>query len=143
MDIDMFNIGVFFYELVDFPMRAFVVEPNVETEGEGDSDACEAVGTITGMLVNHLIEKNVPHNLLISNFGKTVYIFLRQFQPEEEISFSFLEASGLVRVPKQDQFDGMQAEELRVIIDSKIACKVEVYEEIKAYFINQLRSIYI
>jgi hypothetical protein len=73
----MFDIGVMFYEVVGYPLRAFVIEPNAETSEDDDSDACEAVGTITGILINHLIEKNVPHNLLISNGGKTIYIFPR------------------------------------------------------------------
>ena len=78
-EVNMYDVGVLLHEVVDYPLKCFLITPNQETDPEGDSDACEAVSTIVGILVNHLIEKNVPHNLLISDGGKAVYIFLRKF----------------------------------------------------------------
>lgn len=142
-EVNMYDVGVLLHEVVDYPLRCFLITPNQEVDPEGDADACEAISTIVGILINHLIDKNVPHNLLISDFGKAVYIFPRKFQPEDVLGFSFLEASGVVRVPKREQYDNMSAEELQNIFKEKVGCTEEVYEETKEFFINLLNKIYI
>lgn len=76
-EINMFNVGVTLSELPEYPVGCLVIEPNDNVTDI--SEITESVGNVAGMILSHLIEKNVPHSMLISNNGCTVYIFLRSF----------------------------------------------------------------
>jgi hypothetical protein len=95
-EINMFSMGVRLFE-VEFPARCVVISPAGEL-GEGNmSDAIESVGNVTGMLVNHMIENNVPHSILIAGDKLEVFVFPRRFQQDLGVGkASFLDMAGVV-----------------------------------------------
>ena len=90
-EVDMYNCGVRFGEVKNWPLRTLVLSPDITSENSGVSleDAQEALAMTVGVVLNYLIDKNVPHNVLISDEGMTVYIIPRKFDLLiENVNFS-------------------------------------------------------
>ena len=50
-----------------------------------------------GIITNELMELNIPHSVLISDNGKTIYIFVRDFN-SAKVNYGWLEFSGVAVV---------------------------------------------
>jgi hypothetical protein len=78
-EIDMFSCGVRFGEVVGWPMQTLLLSPQIEDENTQLEDAQEALAHAAGVVLNHLIEANIPHNILVADEGMTLYIIPRKF----------------------------------------------------------------
>lgn len=80
-EINMYQCGVRFGEVLGgWPVRTLVLSPEISNESETSlEDAQEALSHAAGVVLNHLIDKNIPHNLLIADEGMTIYIIPRKF----------------------------------------------------------------
>ena len=79
----MFNIPVRFGELCDdWPMKVLVLAPEIndeELDEANGEDAKAALAHTAGIVLNFLIDQNIPHNILIGDDGMTIYIIPRKF----------------------------------------------------------------
>lgn len=82
-EINMYNCPVRFGELVDWPLQTLILSPDLDATAEGEEpsleDAQEALSHTAGILLNYLIDQNIPHNILIADEGMTLYIIPRKF----------------------------------------------------------------
>lgn len=81
-EINMYNCAVRFGELTNWPLKAIVLAPDLDQVGEGETsleDAQEALAHTAGILLNYLIDSNIPHNILVADEGMTLYIIPRKF----------------------------------------------------------------
>lgn len=101
-EVNMYTCGVRFGEVRDWPVRALVISPDISASSEASlEDAQEALAHAAGVVINYLIDKNIPHNLLIADEGMTLYLIPRKFDLLiENISFStgFETLCGFVKV---------------------------------------------
>ena len=97
----MYQCGVRFGEVLGgWPVKTLVLSP--ETDGENTSleDGQEALAHAAGVVLNHLIDKNIPHTLLIAEEGMTIYIIPRKFDlliDGVNFSTSFETLSGFIK----------------------------------------------
>jgi hypothetical protein len=77
----MYQCGVRFGEVLGgWPVRTLVLSPDIAPDSDTSlEDAQEALAHAAGVVLNHLIDKNIPHNLLIADEGMTIYIIPRKF----------------------------------------------------------------
>lgn len=83
-EINMFTVGVTFALTEDWPIPAFVIKPKPsespanehmsDIEALEGTDPTESVAHAVGVLLNILIDKNIPHNLMIADRGETVFV---------------------------------------------------------------------
>lgn len=78
-EIDMYNCGVRFGEVIGWPLQTLIISPDITDESTSLEDAQESLAHVTGVVVNHLIDANIPHNMLIADEGMTVYLIPRKF----------------------------------------------------------------
>jgi len=80
-EINMYNCAVRFGELENWPVRTLILSPDIDDANEDVSleDAQEALGHTAGIVLNYLIDQNIPHNILIADEGMTLYIMPRKF----------------------------------------------------------------
>jgi len=99
----MYNCAVRFGELgEEWPLRTLVLSPDIDETNEDASleDAQEALSHTAGIVLNYLIDLNIPHNILIADEGMTIYIIPRKFDLLiENVSFytSFESLCGFVK----------------------------------------------
>jgi len=107
----MYNCPVRFGELgEDWPVRCLLLSPDIgeEQADTGLEDAQEALAHTAGIVLNYLIDQNIPHNLLIADDGMTLYVIPRKFDLLiERVAFktSFESLCGFVQFKNKDAFD--------------------------------------
>jgi len=107
----MYNCPVRFGELgEDWPVRCLLLSPDIgeEQADTGLEDAQEALAHTAGIVLNYLIDQNIPHNLLIADDGMTLYIIPRKFDMLiERVAFktSFESLCGFVQFKNKEVFD--------------------------------------
>ncbi len=79
----MFKVGVTFSETTDWPIPAFVIKPKPTEENQqqetdlealDQSDPTQSVAHAVGVLINILIDSNIPHNLMFADKGESAYV---------------------------------------------------------------------
>jgi hypothetical protein len=135
-EIDMFSQGIQLSELRHPHLFCLVVSPLSPVTPANISEITESVGNVAGTIVNHLIERNFPHNLMITGHGTVVYIFVRLQGPH----VTYVELSGLVMV---ERAEGLQQGEREVegLLESVKANQGD-FEEVRGYIVSHLKSIY-
>ena len=109
----MYNCAVRFGELTDWPLRTLILSPDLDSVGDGAEepsleDAQEALSHTAGIVLNYLIDQNIPHNILIADEGMTLYIIPRKFDLLiDNIPFftSFETLCGFVKFKSQEAFE--------------------------------------
>ena len=113
-EINMYSTGVEFYITEEWPVTTFVVKPLIKKDEEQEADMVQktddtfgessdptaSVAHAVGVILNILIDNNIPHNLLISEQGETVYIIPRKFDlliNAANFSTEFNDLCGLVK----------------------------------------------
>lgn len=99
-EINMYNCGVRLGELVGWPLRTLLLSPNIDDENTSLEDAQEALAHMAGVVLNHMIEANIPHNILVADDGMTLYVIPRRFDMLiEDVNFftSFETLCGFVK----------------------------------------------
>lgn len=105
-EINMYNCSVRFGEVQGWPLQTLLISPDF---GDGEDvsleDAQEALAHAAGVVINQLIDDNIPHNILIADEGMTVYVIPRKFDMLiEGVQFftSFESLCGMIKF-KNDQ----------------------------------------
>lgn len=75
----MYNCGVRFGEIINYPLKALLISPDIVSDDTSLEDAQEALAHACGVVINHMIDQNIPHNILITDEGMTVYVIPRKF----------------------------------------------------------------
>lgn len=107
-EINMYNCGVRFGEVLNFPLRGLLISPDLISEETSLEDAQEALAHACGVVINLMIEKNIPHNILVTDEGMTVYVIPRKFDMLiENVPFytSFESVCGFIKYKTHQFFD--------------------------------------
>lgn len=132
----MYQCGVRFGEVLGgWPVRTLVLSPET---GEGQDisleDAQEALAHATGVVLNHLIDKNIPHNLLIADEGMTIYIIPRKFDLLIEgvnFSTSFESLCGLIKCKNEGSYKNSKQDELCKRLSTGVSLKESEFATLK------------
>lgn len=86
-ELNMYSCGVRFGETVNFPVRALLISPTIESEDTSLEDAQDSLAHACGVVFNHLIDANIPHNVLVADEGMTVFVIPRKFDMLADVPF--------------------------------------------------------
>jgi len=105
----MYNCGVMFGELANWPIKTLLLSPEVGTGEDTLDDAQEALTHAAGVVINHMIEANIPHNILVADEGMTMYIIPRKFDLmlDESVNYytSFETLCGFVKYKSEPAYE--------------------------------------
>ena len=108
-------------------------------------DAQEALAHVAGVVLNYLIDKNIPHNLLIADEGMTLYIIPRKFDLLiENVSFntSFETLCGFVKCKIESAYKTMKYDEFQKRLSSSVSLKESEFAAIKQDIIQKFMTEY-
>lgn len=142
----MYQCGVRLGEVLGgWPVRTLVLSPDVAGDETSLEDAQEALAHAAGVVLNLLIDKNLPHNLLISEEGMTIYIIPRKFDLLiEGVTFftSFESLCGLVKCKTEAGFRGLRQDELAKRLSSSVSLKESEFAALKQELMEKFLSEY-
>ena len=99
----------------------------------------------TGVVLNHLIDKNIPHNILIADEGMTIYIIPRKFDLLiEGVNFftSFESLCGFIKCKNESNFKSMKQEDLCKRLNNAVSLKESEFADLKKELIEKFLSEY-
>lgn len=146
----MFQCGVRFGEVLGgWPVRTLVLSPDIqqagETEGTSLEDAQEALSHAAGVVLNHLIDKNIPHNILIAEEGMTLYIIPRKFDLLiDGVNFftSFESLCGFVKCKNESGYKSMKQDDLCKRLSSGVSLKETEFNALKKELVEKFLTEY-
>jgi hypothetical protein len=146
-EINMYQCGVRFGEVLgNWPVRTLLLSPDTSGDGEVSlEDAQEALAHAVGVILNHLIDKNIPHNLLIADEGMTVYIIPRKFDLLiEGVNFftSFESLCGIVKCKNEAGYKNMKQEEICKRLNTGVSLKDSEFNTLKKELMEKFLSEY-
>ena len=114
--------------LIDFPVRCWKLQADTSKsiiQSDLNVSHVPSISFMTDIILSILISKEIPHNLLISDKGQTVYIFPRKFV-DNKIGYNstWLDLSGLPIVHNEDllkEIKNKGVESLEKRLDKEIA----------------------
>lgn len=152
-EINMYSIGVEFYTTDEWPVKTFVIKPlkgeNKENEVENAldeaADPTNSVAHAVGVLLNILIDSNIPHNLLISEQGEVVYVIPRKFDlliNAAHYSTEFNDLCGLVKCKDEKTFETLTESQYHKFIKKEVALDAETFNKVKDELVQKFVKEY-
>ncbi|OMJ75228.1 hypothetical protein SteCoe_25667 [Stentor coeruleus] len=140
-EINMFSVGVRLYQ-IDHPAKCLMICPSTEVNESNMSDGTESVGNVTGMVVNNLIENNVPHSIMVTGDKLEVYVFPRTFQSDFSVGkASFLDFCGVVCTHKEEFFNGADVTQCSKYVES-LSADENAWNKMVSYITQLLGKLY-
>lgn len=144
-EINMYNCGVRFGEVVGWPMQALLISPEIESDETSLEDAQEALAHCAGVVLNYLIEGNIPHNILVADEGMTLYIIPRKFDMLiENVQFftSFESLCGFVKFKTQQAYASANAAEISKLLSEQVSMPKEEFANLKNALVTKFLTEY-
>jgi hypothetical protein len=143
----MYQCGVRFGEVLGgWPVRTLVLSPDISPDAETSlEDAQEALAHAAGVVLNHFIDKNLPHNLLIADEGMTIYLIPRKFDLLiEGVTFftSFESLCGVVKCKTEAAYKAIRQDELGKRLATAVSLKEAEFEGLKRELVQKFLSEY-
>ena len=142
----MYNCGVRFGEIQGWPVKTIVLSPDIGQESDASlEDAQEALAHAAGVVLNYLIDKNIPHNILIADEGMTLYIIPRKFDLLiENVNFftSFETLCGFIKCKMEIVYKPMKYEEFTKRMNAGVSLKDTEFNTVKQDLIEKFLGEY-
>jgi hypothetical protein len=153
-EINMYNVGVKFYVTEEWPVKTFVVKPHKKESEEddgpdntlgGDTDPLSSVAHAVGVVLNILIDSNIPHNLLIAGQGEEVYIIPRKFDlliNAANFSTEFNDLCGLVKCKDEKTFETLDEAQYQKFLTKEVGLDTEAFNKVQDELIAKFTKEY-
>ena len=111
------------------------------------SNCQNSLANAVNMIVSHLIDMSVPHNIIISEGGKTFYILPRNFNENKsnlEFNTNWLDLSGMLTAKSQEFFDNAESKInlFFEFVSSQLTLNDASYLEINENLLKKFQSLY-
>lgn len=128
---------------IDFDVFSWKVEI-LKTKEEDATSPEDSIAHVVDTILALLIEKEVPHNLLISNEGKTIYVIPRKFhQSELTINTCWNDICGLPSFKEEDKYTTFKETEYLEILHNNVSVAKEDFQQLTKEIIEKFASVYI
>lgn len=135
-EINMYNCAVRFGELTNWPVKTLILSPDIDESNEEASleDAQEALSHTAGIVLNYLIDQNIPHNILIADEGMTLYIIPRKFDlliDNVQFFTSFETLCGFIKFKTEQAYTEATEESMNKQMAESVSLTAEDFERMK------------
>ena len=146
-EINMYNCAVRFGEIPSWPVKCLILSPDIDENNEDASleDAQEALAHTAGIVLNYLIDMNIPHNILIADEGMTLYIIPRKFDLLiENVSFftSFETLCGFVKFKTEQAYTSCKLETITEQLTNSVSVGDADFDRMKNELIEKFMKEY-
>jgi hypothetical protein len=126
---------------------SFKVIGNSSFAMDAESNYQNSLANAVNMIVSHLIDMSVPHNIIISEGGKVFYILPRNFNENKsnlEFNTNWLDLSGMLTAKSQDFFNNAESKInlFFEFVSSQLTLSDGSYLEINENLLKKLQSLY-
>lgn len=103
----------------------------------------DSISHVVDTILAILLEKEVPHNLLISNQGKTIYVIPRKFH-QSELTFNtcWNDICGLPTFKEEEKFNSFKETDYIEILQNNVTVSKEEFSQFTEMIIEKFGSVY-
>ena len=134
--------------IIKEPLICWKIEARINKEENSDISAMEnlfqnSISHIVNLLLSKLIDKEIPHNIIMTNQGKTFYVIPRKFEDKKQkYNSCWNDLSGLITCKDQKSFDEINEEEINKFFKDEISMESGEFYKINQDIITQIDSVF-
>jgi ATP adenylyltransferase/5',5'''-P-1,P-4-tetraphosphate phosphorylase II len=128
---------------VNYPVRGFVLRPIEENAELGD--IYSSISFVAGTITNYLLEKLIPHNLIVADKGLTIYIIPRQHEDTYKIKSlrcAWLEIAGLALCRDEETYNTLTKKGFEEILTNHVSLTEKEFGDIREHVIGVFKKNY-
>lgn len=126
-----------------------VVTDDAMTDGEHEEPALmentyqNSISHLANVFLSILTDQGIPHNLVITNQGKTFYLFPRKFeQKEHPVNTCWNDLSGLITCKTEEYYNSITEEKVVQFFKNNISLEDKDFEELTNKIVDKVDAIY-
>ena len=134
--------------IIKEPLICWKIEARINKEENSDISAMEnlfqnSISHIVNLLLSKLIDKEIPHNIIMTNQGKTFYVIPRKFEDKKQkYNSCWNDLSGLITCKDQKSFDEINEEEINKFFKDEISMESGEFDKMNQDIITQIDSVF-
>ena len=102
-----------------------------------------SISHLVNLILTKLIDKEIPHNIIITNQGRTFYLIPRKFEKKEhKINTCWNDLAGLITCKEQKTFDEINEEWVNKFFKDEVSLESDKFQGLNNDIITQIDSIY-
>lgn len=131
--------------MLNFPIRALLISPDIVSDDTSLEDAQEALAHACGVAINLMIDVNMPHNILVTDEGMTVYVVPRKFDMLiENVPFytSFESLCGFVKYKSADAYEQADESKVMQLLSEKVSLSQAEFDDFQQKLVSKFMKEY-
>ena len=130
------------------PVNCWKIESRTNKEENSDISAMEnlfqnSISHIVNLILSKLIDKEMPHNIIMTNQGKTFYVIPRKFEDKKhKFNSCWNDLSGLITCKEENTFKDIEEEDINIFFKNEISLEKELFDKLNQDLLSQIDSVF-
>ena len=130
------------------PLICWKIECILNQENSGEISAMEnlfqnSISHLVNLILSKLIDKEIPHNMVITNQGRTFYLIPRKFENKKhKINTCWNDLAGLITCKEQKTFDEIKEDEIDKFFKDEVSIESTNFQTLTQDIITQIDSVF-
>ena len=130
------------------PLLCWKIECILNKEETGDISAMEnlfqnSISHLANLILTKLVDKEIPHNMIITNQGRTFYLIPRKFENKKHvINTCWNDLAGLITCKEQKTFDEIKGDEIEKFFKNEVSLTEHTFKNLNNDIITQIDSVF-
>ena len=102
-----------------------------------------SISHLVNLILSKLIDKEIPHNIIITNQGRTFYLIPRNFEKKEhKINTCWNDLAGLITCKDEKTYAEINEESINQFMKNEVSLENNKFQELNKDIIEQIDSVY-
>jgi hypothetical protein len=131
------------------PLLCWKIECILNKEqNDGEISAMEnlfqnSISHLVNLILTKLIDKEIPHNIVITNQGRTFYLIPRKFENKKhKFNTCWNDLAGLITCKEQKTFDEIKEDEIEKFFKNEVSLAGDTFQNLNNDIITQIDSVF-
>ena len=130
------------------PLICWKIECILNQENNGEISAMEnlfqnSISHLVNLILSKLIDKEIPHNMIMTNQGRTFYLIPRKFENKKhKINTCWNDLAGLITCKEQKTFDEIKEDEIDKFFKDEVSLESSNFQTLTQDIITQIDSVF-
>ena len=130
------------------PILCWKIECILNQEGTGEISAMEnlfqnSISHLVNLILTKLIDKEIPHNMIITNQGRTFYLIPRKFEDKKHvINTCWNDLAGLITCKEEKTYEEINEENINKFFKYEISLEKNEFDKLNEDILNQIDSTF-
>ena len=130
------------------PLICWKIECILNQENSGEISAMEnlfqnSISHLVNLILSKLIDKEIPHNMIMTNQGRTFYLIPRKFENKKhKINTCWNDLAGLITCKEQKTFDEIKEDEIDKFFKDEVSLESSNFQTLTQDIITQIDSVF-